>query len=124
MITISQNINNDRCDPIAMMAGKLGGFENSATSFKTCIQDIQPVIYGEIHQSYESMLDNINEIATEMKTENGAFLSKLESDYNTQNTKLNQNLDGLNKSKTNMNTKITETNTSIKTSLDKINNLI
>jgi prefoldin subunit 5 len=124
MITVHQNKNNNRCDPIIMLAGKLGGFENSATSFKTCIQDIQPIIYGEIKTSYDSMNDTIMNITSEMKTENDEFLAKLKSDYETKNSELVKNMEKLNSSKEKMNTKITDTNTSINQSLNKINTII
>jgi septal ring factor EnvC (AmiA/AmiB activator) len=124
MITVQQNKNNNRCDPIIMLAGKLGGFENSATSFKTCIQDIQPVIYSEIKTSYDSMNDTIKEVTSEMKTENDTFLAKLKSDYETKNGELTKNIEKMNTSKEKMNTKINATNASINQSLNKINSII
>jgi len=124
MITLQQNLGNSKCDPIVMIAGRLGGFENSATSFKTCIQDIQPTIYSEIKNSYDKMNNNINDVTTEMKKENDDFLSKLKTDYDTQNLELSQNIQNFNISKQNMNNKINKTNNSITKSLDKINNII
>lgn len=124
MITFHQNINNNTCDPIIMIAGKLGGFENSATSFKTCIQDIQPTIYSEIKSTYDTMNETITDVTNEMKEENDDFLAKLESEYTAQNRMLNQNIQNLNKSKETMNKKINQTNKSITKSLDKINTII
>ena len=124
MITLHQNINNNTCDPIIMIAGKLGGFENSATSFKTCIQDIQPTIYSEIMSTYDTMNETITDVTNEMKEENDDFLAKLESEYTAQNTMLNQNIQNLNTSKETMNKKINQTNESITKSLDKINTII
>lgn len=124
MITVHQNKNNNRCDPIIMLAGKLGGFENTATSFKTCIQDIQPLIYSEIKNSYNSMNDTIMDVTSEMKNENDEFLAKLKSDYETKNSELTQNIKKLNTSKELMNTKINNTNTSIQKSLNKINSIL
>jgi len=73
MITMVQNKNNNRCDPITMISGKIGGFENSGSSFKTCIQDVQPIIYSEIKNTNDTMVENINNITSEMKKENEDF---------------------------------------------------
>lgn len=124
LISVFQNKNNNRCDPLIMVAGKLGGFENSATSFKTCIQDVQPIIYSEIVNTNTSMNESINKITSEMKQENDTFLEKLNKDYEDQNKTLMNNMDTLTKSKNVMDDKITKTNTSITTSLNKINAII
>lgn len=124
LISVFQNKNNNRCDPLIMVAGKLGGFENSATSFKTCIQDVQPMIYGEIVNTNNAMSQKINDITEEMKKENDDFLNKLKDDYKNQNEKLTNNMDDLTQSKDDMDETINETNKSIKKSLNKINDII
>lgn len=124
LISVFQNKNNNRCDPLIMVAGKLSGFENSATSFKTCIQDVQPMIYSEIVNTNNAMSKKINDITEEMKKENDDFLDKLKEDYDDQNDKLTKNMNHLMQSKDNMDAKIINTNQSITKSLNKINDII
>lgn len=124
LISVFQNKNNNRCDPLIMVAGKLSGFENSATSFKTCIQDVQPMIYSEIVNTNNAMSEKINNITEEMKKENDDFLDKLNDDYLTENKKLTNNMNNLVQSKEDMDDKINETNESITKSLNKINDII
>ena len=124
MITMVQNKNNNRCDPITMISGKIGGFENSGSSFKTCIQDVQPIIYSEIKNTNDTMVENINNITTEMKKENENFLSQLKNDYESQNKYLMNHMNSLDKTKNTMNEKIKKTNDSITESLNKINDII
>ena len=123
MIILSKNNKNNRCDPIIMMTGKLAGFENSATNFKTCIEDIQPEIYNDIKNNYESMNSIIENTTTNMISENNKFLTQLKSDYDRKNWDLSTNIISLNSSNNNMNNKIIETNKNIKSTLDKITKL-
>jgi len=106
MITMVQNKNNNRCDPITMISGKIGGFENSGSSFKTCIQDVQPIIYSEIKNTNDTMVENINNITSEMKKENEDFLSQLKNDYESQNEYLVNDMKRLDKTKNTMNEKL------------------
>jgi len=123
MISLSKNSKNNRCDPIIMMTGKLAGFENSATNFKTCIEDIQPEIYNEITSSYDRMNKIIEMTTSDMKESNNKFLADLKTDYERKNWDISNNIISLNNSNNSMNQKIINTNTSIKNSLDKIINL-
>jgi|AntAceMinimDraft_6_1070360.scaffolds.fasta_scaffold01368_5 uncharacterized protein YukE len=124
MITLYKNENNYRCNPLIMIAGKLDGFENTATEFKTCIQDVQPMIYGEITNGYQSMLTDINNVIGEIKDENAGFLEKLQQDYTKQNENLNKNMDILNTNKERMNKKIENTNDTIHSTMNKVNKWI
>lgn len=124
VIQLYKNKQNYRCNPLVMLAGAVNGFENTATEFKTCIQDIQPMIYSEIINGYNTMLTDMNQVTDELKTENDAFLKQLNADYDAKNADLKKNVTALNRDKEQMNKKITTTNDAILSSLDKINTLV
>lgn len=124
VIQLYKNKQNYRCNPLVMLAGAVNGFENTATEFKTCIQDIQPMIYSEIINGYNTMLTDMNQVTDELKTENDAFLKQLNADYDAKNADLKKNVTALNRDKELMNKKITTTNDAILSSLDKINTLV
>lgn len=124
VIQLYKNKQNYRCNPLVMLAGAVNGFENTATEFKTCIQDIQPMIYSEIINGYNTMLADMNQVTDELKTENDAFLNQLNADYTAKNADLSNNVGALNRDKERMNQTITSTNRAILSSLDKINSLL
>ena len=121
MIQLSKNNKNNRCDPIIMMTGKMMGFENNATNFNTCIQDIQPEIYNDIKTNYESMNKLIETTTKNMEEANNTFLTQLKNDYERKNWDISNNLISLNNMNQIMNEKIINTNDSIN---NTINNLI
>jgi len=124
MIKLKNNHNNNRCDPIVMIAGKIGGFQNSATSFKTCIQDIQPTIYSEIKNTYNKTIKDISNVTSEMAYEQSKFLTDLEETYAAQNTQITKGLTDLSNNKSILNKKIANTNTTITNTYNKINKLL
>jgi len=107
-----------------MLAGKLDGFENTATEFKTCIQDVQPMIYGEITNGYQTMLGDIQTVMDDLKTGNQEFLEKLEQDYESQNVNLNKQMANMERNKDAMDNKIDNTNKTIHSAIGKIDTWI
>jgi len=124
MITLYKNEHNYRCNPLVMLAGKLDGFENTATEFKTCIQDVQPMIYGEITNGYQTMLGDIQIVMDDLKTGNQEFLEKLEQDYASQNVNLNKKMTNMERNKDSMDKKIDNTNKTIQSAIGKIDKWI
>lgn len=124
MITIYKNKDNNKCDPISMIAGKIGGFENSATAFAGCIDGIQPQIRTDIEKTVDGLKDKIQEGATQLEETTTSMLGNLEAGYIAKNKEIEENLKLLTDSKRAMDQNMLQTYNSSRETLNNLNNII
>jgi len=105
-----------------MIAGKFAGFENEATTFSSCIQEVQPSIYSDIKNTYTNMLNTINDTSVDIRKESSQFIEDLSNNYAKESALLHKNLNVFVEDKRNMDDRILSTRSDINSTMTSLNN--